>query len=171
VLAFQSKHKIVSPQEVTQSIGAIISSLEAELAREEAGLKDLESYLNPKAAEIKSAKSRINALKEQIAKETTRLAGNERQQDLSKLNAEFQDLTLAVQFATDLYKSSLASYEQTRVEASRKLKHLVTVVSPALPEWPLLPERTYNLMTILVFLLLAYGIGRLIYATVLDHRE
>ena len=171
VLAFQSRHKLVSPEDVTQSIGSIIAGLESELAREEASLKDLESYLNPKAAEIKSAKSRINALKEQIVKESSRLAGDGRQQDLSKLNAEFQELQLAIQFATDLYKSSLASYEQTRVEASRKLKHLVTVVSPAEPEWPLLPERVYNLITILVFLLLAYGIGRLVYATVLDHRE
>jgi capsular polysaccharide transport system permease protein len=171
VLAFQSRHKLVSPEDVTQSIGGIIAGLESELAREEASLKDLESYLNPKAAEVKSARFRINALKEQIVKETARLAGNDRQQDLSKLSAEFQELQLGVEFATDLYKSSIASFEQTRVEASRKLKHLVTVVSPAVPEWPLLPERLYSLATILVFLLLAYGIGRLVYATVLDHRE
>jgi capsular polysaccharide transport system permease protein len=76
-----------------------------------------------------------------------------------------------LEFATDLYRSSLAALEGARVEASRKLKHLIVIESPSLPEEALYPRRLYSMTTLLVFLVLLYGIGRLTAATIKDHKD
>ncbi|MNS89097.1 hypothetical protein D3C72_1230970 [compost metagenome] len=57
------------------------------------------------------------------------------------------------------------------MEASKKLRSLVTVVSPNLPDRAVYPERIYNLITLLVALGLLYGIVRFVIATVEDHRD
>ena len=57
------------------------------------------------------------------------------------------------------------------LEASRKLKHLVVVGSPGLAEEAIYPRRGYYLLTLFVFLSLVYGIGRLVVATIKDHRD
>ena len=76
-----------------------------------------------------------------------------------------------LEFATDLYRSSLTALEAARVEASRKLKHLVVIQSPPLPDAALYPRRLYMLTTLWVFLALLYGIGRLTVATIKDHSD
>jgi capsular polysaccharide transport system permease protein len=45
------------------------------------------------------------------------------------------------------------------------------VVSPNSPQLALYPERLYNLATILLALLMLYGITRFILASIEDHRD
>jgi capsular polysaccharide transport system permease protein len=47
----------------------------------------------------------------------------------------------------------------------------VLVESPALPETAEYPRRVYTLFALLMGLILIYGIGRLIVATIEDHLE
>jgi capsular polysaccharide transport system permease protein len=61
--------------------------------------------------------------------------------------------------------------ETARIESTRKLKSLVLVETPALPETAEYPRRLYTLLTLLMGLILIYGIGRLILATIEDHIE
>ena len=57
------------------------------------------------------------------------------------------------------------------VDAYRKLKQLIVVQAPSLPDKALYPRRAYNLGTIFVLLTLGYGILVLIVATVKEHRD
>ena len=58
-----------------------------------------------------------------------------------------------------------------RVESTRKLKSLVLVESPALPEVPEYPRRVYMLIALTLALGLLYGIARLVVATIEDHQQ
>ena len=61
--------------------------------------------------------------------------------------------------------------ETARIESTRKLKSLVLVETPALPETAEFPRRVYTLIALLMGLFLIYGIVRLIIATIEDHLE
>ncbi len=170
VISFQDAHEIVSPRGEADSRIGIIGTMEAELAKERAELKKLLGFLNSTAPEVVAKRNQIDALDKQIQVEKARLSGSEGEK-LNDLVASFEDIQMDLEFATDLYRSSLAALETARVEASRKLKHLIVIQSPALPEEALYPRRLYVLTTLLVFLTLLYGIGRLTVATIKDHRD
>ena len=75
------------------------------------------------------------------------------------------------QLASDLYASSLVSMETVRAEAYRKLKHLLVVEEPALPEDESYPRRFYNIVTWFLLILIGYLITRLVVAIVKEHKE
>ncbi len=76
-----------------------------------------------------------------------------------------------LEFVSEAYRGALTALEMTRIESTRKLKSLVLVDSPALPESAEYPRRLYTLTALLMVLILLYGIGRLIVATIEDHLE
>jgi capsular polysaccharide transport system permease protein len=170
IIAFQNAHNLVSPTEQAQSLTGIINELEANLAQRKTELKSQLAFLNSDAPQVVATRADIDALAAQIGSEKTRLvgAGGEK---LNDLVAHFEDLQIDLQFATDVYRSSLAALETARVEASRKLKHLVVLESAGLPQEALYPRRLYAAATMLVFLVLLYAIGRLVAATIRDHRD
>jgi len=170
VISFQNLHKVLDPVAQAQATATLSAQLESEVAHKEAELKTLTGYLQENAPQVVLMRSQIAALKAQLDKERGKVAS----QDGSRLNtlaSEFQNLTLEAGFAEDAYKAALTAMETTRIEASRKLKSLVVVETPAKAEIALYPQRFYNLVTLLVALTLLYGIVRLVIATIQDHRD
>ena len=65
----------------------------------------------------------------------------------------------------------MAALEAARIKASKKLKNVVVVVAPNRPDEALYPRRARALGTVLVVLVLLYGVGALVVATVRDHLD
>ncbi|MFS1523023.1 hypothetical protein ACL7TT_02740 [Microbulbifer sp. 2304DJ12-6] len=172
ILDFQNRNNIVSPEELTKGIGSIIQGLEAKLAEQRAEYTAAKTYLNPDSSQIISMQSGIDALEHQIEMEKVRLVGidKEGKQRLNSLGAQFQNLELDLQFATDAYAASLKALETARMEASGKLKHLMVVAQPSLAEEAGYPRKLYNLTSFAVMLLLLYGVGKMLAASIRDHR-
>ncbi|MDP5209196.1 hypothetical protein [Microbulbifer sp. 2205BS26-8] len=172
ILDFQNRNNIVSPEELTKGIGSIIQGLEARLAEQRAEYTAAKTYLNPDSSQIISMQSGIDALEHQIEMEKVRLVGidKEGKQRLNSLGAQFQNLELDLQFATDAYAASLKALETARMEASGKLKHLMVIAQPSLAEEPEYPRKSYNLVSLFIILLLLYGIGKMLVASIRDHR-
>ncbi|WP_262689743.1 hypothetical protein [Kordiimonas aestuarii] len=172
LLMFQSQYQTLSPEAEGQAFQQVMSGLKAELVRLRAEEKVLTSYLNEKAPEVVSMRSRIAAIEEQLAQEQDKLTtGKTNEKTLGEVNLDYKELELKLQFAMDVYKSAFATLEQTRVDAYRKLKHLVVVQAASLPEEAAHPRRAYMLLTIFVLMTLAYGITALVVATVREHRD
>jgi capsular polysaccharide transport system permease protein len=167
---FQNRNKVLDPLAQAQSAAALTAQIENEIAHKEAELKTLTSYLQDDAPQVVMIRNQIAALKAQMEKERGKVASAEGNR-LNSLAAEFQNLTLEAGFAEDAYKAALAAAETTRIEASRKIKNLVVIETPAIAETAEYPQRLYNLATLLIVLLLVYGIVRLAIATVRDHRD
>ncbi|WP_226645130.1 hypothetical protein [Microbulbifer variabilis] len=173
ILDFQNSNNVVSPEELTKGISSIIQNLEARLAEQRAKLTAAKTYLNADSSQIISLKAEIGALEKQIEFEKIRLVGigdREGEQRLNTLGAHFQNLELDLQFATDAYAASLKALETARMEASGKLKHLMVVTQPSLAEEAEYPHKIYNLASLGIILLLLYGIGKMLDATIRDHR-
>lgn len=170
LIAFQNAHDILSPEEQGKSLSTIIATLEADLSAEQTKLSQLLSYQNESAPQVVATKSRIKALQKQIQDESSRLVG-EGGKKINQVNAEYQELLLNIEFATDAYKSTLIAFEQSRAEVAMKLKHIVVVAKPNLPDEALYPRIFYNIATLFVVLLMVYGILRMVAATIKEHKD
>ena len=170
LITFQNKHQLFDPIAQAQAKAGLSNELEEELTRDEAELRNELTFLNERSYQVVALKNKINATRAQMNEVRERASTSEGQQ-LNELAGDFQRLALNAGFAEDTYKASLATLEKIRLDTSRKMKHVVVIASPTLPEWPLYPRRIYNLVTLLVLFSLLYGITRLVLAIVEDHRD
>jgi capsular polysaccharide transport system permease protein len=171
MIALQKQHDIFSPQAESESSARIIAQLQAELAQERTQYKALSSYLNEGAPDVVSVRKRIAALERQIGQERAKQVGGTGQGGLNDLVAEYGTAQLEVTMATDIYQAALKTLEATRVDASRKAKHLVEVSSPSLPDRVERPERLKKLFIALLLLNLAYFVLTLLGAAINDHKD
>jgi capsular polysaccharide transport system permease protein len=172
LLAFQNRNRLVDPAQQAQAAVALSAELQASLSRREAELKSLRAYLNDNAPQVLAARNDIRALKEQLEAERTRATGDGRQsQRLNALALDFQALKLQVDFANDAYKLALGAVENARIEASRKVRSLVTIEPPTRPQTAYYPMHAYTLLTVLVVCVLLYAILRLVLATIREHQD
>ncbi|MCC5450299.1 chain-length determining protein [Rheinheimera sp. UJ51] len=170
LLAFQNKEGLVSPTGTVQSIFAVVSQLQGQLALLEARKKSAASFQSTTSPEIVRLNSEIAALKAQIDIEKSKLAATSGD-SLNRVSAEYQTLELRAQFALELYSNSLMALESTRVEAARKLKQVSVLQYPTQAEFSTEPRRGYNILVFMFFALFAAAITHLARAIIRDHRD
>lgn len=172
VLDFQTRHRQLDPIFQAQASGALSAELLANKARLESELNALLAYMNEDAPQVRALRTRIAAAGKQADAERERGTKPSLQGErLNSLAIEFQGLQLQAEFAIDAYKIALAAVENTRIDATRKLKSLVVIEPPSKPETPEYPRRLYTLATVLAASLLIYAIARLVLATIREHQD
>jgi len=170
VLDFQNNHHLISPESTSSARLGVVSQIEAQLAQQQAQLKQLQSYMKVTAPAVVSVQARVDALTQQLAQEQSRLTGADKDA-MNEVTARYMDVQTQATLAADLYKSGLISLEQARVEAYRKLKHLLVISQPTLAEDAEYPRRLYNLLTTGVLLCLLYGLIVMGIATLREHQD
>lgn len=170
LLAFQNKYGVFDPLKQAEGTLKLIAELESKIAAKEAELLMMQSYINDNAPQIVTIKSEITALKKQLQKEKSKVSSPKSSQKLNDLAAKFQDLTIEVGFAESAYTAALKAYESARIEALRKIKQVVIVQSPSLPQSAKYPESLYNILTAFMILSLIYGIVKFIKMIIEEHR-
>ncbi|MCV3457213.1 capsule biosynthesis protein [Campylobacter sp. CNRCH_2016_0050h] len=170
LLAFQNKYGVFDPLKQAESTLKLIAELESKIAAKEAELLMMQSYINDNAPQIVTIKSEITALKKQLQKEKSKVSSPKSSQKLNDLAAKFQDLTIEAGFAESAYTAALKAYESARIEALRKIKQVVIVQSPSLPQSAKYPEALYNILTAFMILSLIYGIVKFIKMIIEEHR-
>jgi capsular polysaccharide transport system permease protein len=171
VLKFQEKHGVLDPMAQAAANTGLTAELQAMQARHEAELKGMQAYLNDDSPQVQALQAQIAGIRQQLQAESRRGVTNEDGVSLNVLAGEYQALIAEFEFVSDAYRGALTALEAARIESTRKLKSLVLVESPALPESAEYPRRTYTLLALLMGLTLLYGIGRLIVTTIEDHQE
>lgn len=171
IIEFQNRNKVLSPEIDTKSISSLVASLNAELALKTAKRNSLATYLKSSSPELKQLDAEIASIKHQIRTEKSKMTGSGNKTALNHLDADFQELQMGLEFGSNLYRSTLASLETARIDASRKLKHLVLLEQAFLPETAEYPRRAYNIITFTILTLMVYWIGKLAVATIRDHKD
>ncbi|HMO46727.1 MAG TPA: capsular biosynthesis protein [Rubrivivax sp.] len=172
LLAFQTRHRLLDPVFQAQASGALSAELQANKARLESSLNALQTYMSDDAPQVRALRAQIAAAGKQAEAERERGTRPSQQGErLNTLAIEFQGLQMQAEFAVDAYKIALAAVENTRIEATRKLKSLVVIEPPSLPQTPEYPRRLYILSTVLAASLLVYAIVRLVLATIREHQD
>jgi capsular polysaccharide transport system permease protein len=166
---FQRDNGILDPAAQAMGSTGLSVQLQSDLSRKEAELKGLLGFLDPQALQIKTLRDQIAGLQAQLATESRRALRSGSGRELNQLAADYQSLVLGLQFALEAYKLALTAAETSRIETVRKLRHVVLVETPVLPESAEYPRRWYNLLALALGLALLYGIARLVVATIEDH--
>jgi capsular polysaccharide transport system permease protein len=172
VLAFQAKNGFLNPSIQAQASGALSAQMQASISKSEAELRGLRSFMTEDAPEVKTLRAQINATQAQLEVERARATGTgAKSEQLGALTLDFQGLRMRAEFALDAYKVALVAIESARIEATRKVKSLVVIQPPTLPETAQFPRRLYDLVTLLVVCLLVYLVTRLVIATIREHQD
>jgi capsular polysaccharide transport system permease protein len=171
LLKFQAEHGILDPMAQAAANTGLTAELQAMQARYEAELKGQLAYLNDDAPQIAALQAQIGGIREQLHVERRRSVTNAEGVSLNVLAGKYQEILAELEFVSEAYRGGLIALETARIESTRKLKSLVLVESPPLPESAKYPRRVYTLAALLMVLTLLYGIGRLIVATIEDHLE
>ena len=166
---FRIKHGDLDPVSSASAASAIVSGIAGELAKAQTELTALLSYLRNDSTQVVTAKSRVSALKKQLAKERRRLAGPQSKGTFVPLLAEYERLKIEDEFAKQAYTAAGASLEVARAEASRKHLYLVAFVEPSLPDEAMQPERLKMIITVIVCSLLIYGLVSLLTEAIKEH--
>ncbi|HEH4658290.1 TPA: capsule biosynthesis protein [Campylobacter coli] len=170
LIAFQNKYGVFDPLKQAEAKAGLVTQLESDIAQREAKLLTMQSYMNDSAPEIVTLKAEIAALKKQLVKERSKISADNSSQKLNDLAAKFQDLTIEVGFAQSAYEAALKAYESARIEALRKIKQLVIIQSPDIPESAKYPERIYDILTAFIVLSLIFGIVKFIKMIIEEHK-
>ena len=169
---FQEQHGMLDPSAQAAANTGLTAQLQALQARHEAELKGLQSYLHDGAPQVQALEAQIAGIRQQLEEERRRsITSANGGEKLNVLAGEYQALLGELEFVSDAYRGALTALETARIESTRKLKSLVLVESPALPQSAEYPRRVYTLFALLMGLTLLYGIGRLVVATIEDHME
>ncbi|SAI74821.1 MPA2 family protein involved in capsular polysaccharide export [Bordetella ansorpii] len=171
LLVFQSQSNMLNAEASAKAQAEVIADLEATLTKERTALTGLMATLAPNTPQIRQQRVRIQALEQQLAVENKRLVSRKSGEKLNVVASQYRNLTIDAGIAEDAYKAAVGGVETARMEASKKLRSLVTVVSPNRPDEAVYPQRAYNLITLFIVLLLLYGIVRFVISTIEDHRD
>ncbi|TLU67685.1 lipopolysaccharide biosynthesis protein [Thalassotalea litorea] len=168
LLRFQQKYRLFDPQQEAQAVQQIAFKLEEVLSDKKTQLLALREYMQDSSPKIRSLQREINALEKQLVSEKQRLISQKGQQDISfgEVLARYSAFQIKVDLAMQAYTSSLVSLERSRIEAYRQLQYMVVVESPTLPEDNSYPDKFYNLSLAAVVLIMLFGIGKILIATI-----
>lgn len=170
LIKFQNEHGVFDPLQEAERRASFTSQMEADIAKKEAQLLAMRSYINDDAPQLVTLRAEIVALKEQLEKEKQKVVSSSTIGKLNNLASDFQKLSIEASFAEKAYTTALTSFETTRVDAIRKIKNLVVLQSPTYPQSATYPRKTYNIITIFVILSLAFGVLKLIKTIIEEHK-
>lgn len=171
LIAYQNEHDLFSPELENQAVSTVIVGLQQELARQRTELKALQSYLSGSATEVIGAQKKILALEQQILQERGKQVRSGKAEALNDLLVHYKELEMTLQVSTDIYVTGLKSLEAAKLDASRKVKHLVMVSAPTLPESSMRPRRMYGWATAVAMFHILYMVIGIIVSIIKDHQE
>lgn len=169
---FRTRTQIVDPAADIQGRMGVLNNLQQQLAQ---ALIDNDLVLgttqdgDPRrqqaARRIEVIRDRIAAERQTFASTTeTNIAG----ENYPALIAEFESLTVDLQFAEETYRAALAGVDVARANASRQSLYLAAYITPTLPQTAEYPQRFVLSGGTALFLLLLWSIGALIYYSARD---
>lgn len=166
---FQENVKQVDPNAFAASRNQIQAFLEKDITKLQAQLDILRKSLPEEAPAIVQIRDRISVMDRQLALEREKSTMSTSGESAASVLNQYAKLSLEKEFATDAFKSSLASLESARLEAIRKNLYLETYVRPNLPQSSEYPEAVLNTILVLIASTALWGIGYLFISSVREH--
>jgi len=168
LLTFQRANKLLTTESESAFVMNNIAALQRFLIATQAAVDVASKTLSDKAPRLQELKNTAAALARQIKKEKDRLSGGSTSA-ISELDAQERDIQLNLESVLTMYQSNLSQLEQARIEAARRVKFLVTVASPVVPDEARLPDRFLGSVIAGVVLLAFYFIIAISVAIIREH--
>lgn len=168
--AYQNNQLLLDPIAKVTSSSSIIANLEATLTQKRIEHKTKSSYLNADNYEIVALKDEIKEIKRALANAKRALTGSSDSR-LNKILFEYDKLKMQLEFDTEVYKNALIQLETTKLDVLKEAKTLSIVSKPNLPDGYTYPNKPKVFITLVIVMLLMYGIFSMLTAIIKDHKE
>lgn len=172
---YRTATQILDPLADLESRLGVMNNLQQQLAESLIKydlLRDTTSASDPRIAQ---AQRRISAIRERIVSERQTFASDDSStgavgEDYPTLIAEFERLTVDLEYAEQTYRAALAAVDVARENAVRQSRYLATYVEPTLAEKAEHPRRWVLFGLASLFLTLSWSIVVLISYAIRDRR-
>ncbi len=172
--AFRSRTQIVDPTADIQGRMGVLNTLQQQLAQAMIDADFLRSTTQEGDPRVTQADQRIDVIRARIVAERGTLAssnvGPDGEDDYPSLLAEFESLSVDLQFAEETYGSALTAQDIARSTASRQSRYLAAYITPTLAQTAEFPQRFMITGLIFAFLLMGWSILVLVYYSLRDRR-
>jgi capsular polysaccharide transport system permease protein len=172
LIRFREQQKELDSAGAVQAAVILRGQFEGSLAQARAELTERLQFMRPDNPALQATRNRIEALERQIAAERSRhtdTTSNLGGAILVSQLAEYERLMLEREFSNKQLASATASLEVARVEAQRQQLYLSRIVQPNLAVYALYPRSFTTIVSILLGLAIAYGIGWLLIVGMREH--
>lgn len=167
---YQNEHLLLDPETQATSSTALIANLEATLSQKKIEYQTKSTYLNSDNYELLRLKSEIKEIKNSLENIKKGLTGKSKNR-LNKILFEYDRLKMQLEFNTEVYKNTLLQLETTKLDILKKAKTLSIISKPNLPDGYTYPDKPRVFVTIVIAMLLLYGIFAMLLAIIKDHKE
>ena len=166
---FRGRRSVFDPERQSQLDLTQISRMQDELVITRAQLTEVLRLArdNPKVSVLRN---RVNALQDEIAEATAKVAGAGGG-SLSNKSAVYERLALEREFGDKQLATALASLEQARNEAQRKQLYLERIVQTSTPDVAMLPKRLQAIVATFGVGLVMWGVLSMLVASIREHQD
>lgn len=166
VAQFRNTQEVIDPAKQVGGVLEVSNNLIAQRAALKAQL-DLMVRTTPLNPAIPALRDRIGAMTAQIASQDSRLVGNST--GIASKIGGYENLLVEQEFATSALNAAEAALVQARADAQRQQFYLERVVTPNLPDAPLLPKRLLNTIIVAAAAACLYFVGWMFIVGILEH--
>lgn len=156
---FRRTYGDVDPTQSAAATGGLVLGLTQQMTQTRAELGAALTFMRPESAPVKTLKSRIASLEQQIGDVRRHLAANAGDVPANDKLLAWEGLMTEHEFATTAYQSVVTFLETARINAQRQDAYLVDFVKPNMPESPERPERVKAMLSVIVGSFLLWAIG------------
>jgi capsular polysaccharide transport system permease protein len=167
ITGYRQQGRDIDPQATGEAQTRLVTDLRGNLAAAQAQLESMGATISRSSPQYVALARHVAALRAEMARQSAQLTGIG--PTIARNLGGYEDLKVRQEFVAKRYESAAAAFDKARQDAQRQQLYLVRVVNPNRPVKALYPERTKIVLTVLVGLLLTYGIGWLIVAGVREH--
>lgn len=166
ITAYRLRNNMLDPATGSTPVLEVVGALSGQLAASQAQLQQTLAEA-PGSPQLGSMREEVRALEKQIAQERGKLAGGDK--SMAMRISEYERLFMQRTFAEKQMASALSFLEASRLRAAREYLYLERIAEPNLADYPLFPRRFYSFLMVVVSVLLIFGIGKLVSASVKEH--
>jgi capsular polysaccharide transport system permease protein len=172
---FRTRTQIVDPEADIQARMGVMNNLQQQLAEALIDFDLLNETVNERDPRLGQARRRIEVIRARIASERTAFAQGADDvgaltEDYPTLIAEFERLTVDLEYAEETYRAALTVLDVARAKAVRLSRYLATYIEPTKADSNEYPQRYLLVALTGLFLLLSWAILALVYYSIRDRR-
>ncbi|HLO78522.1 MAG TPA: hypothetical protein VK196_18860 [Magnetospirillum sp.] len=156
---FRRVYGDVDPSQSAAATGGLIFALTQQLTTARAELGAVSAFMQPDSTQIKSLRSKIASLEQQISEVRRRMSATVGDTPVNAKLVQWEALVTEHEFALKGYESASLFLENARMNAQRQQSYIIDFVKPNLPEAAERPERMKAITSVVVGAFLAWAIG------------
>ncbi|MCW8842081.1 MAG: sugar transporter [Rhodobacteraceae bacterium] len=172
---FRTRTQIVDPQTDIETRLGVLQNLQQQLAEALVEADILEQTTTQNDPRLIQTRQKIAVIRSRIAHERQTFANAENEvgslgEDYPTLIAEYESLTVDLEFAEEAYRAALTAMDVAKSNALRQSRYLATYVNPTRSQSSEYPRRFVISGLTALLLVMLWGMGALVYYSLRDRR-